>query len=274
MMSIIEVGTVHERLNLLIDHFCRGNKTAFGRETDILPGVLASITGGRLSKPSFELLQKVMTRYPEVSGDWLILGRGSMLHGRVAEAAVSTPEALPSKELEEMVRQLVKNQLSERARRVGYERDKAKKALSEKLDNLKADVEFNKEFTQPSVTFQGARFTINESGEDEEVKITREMLLEQIQQYEEEAESIREELNEYSRVDERVRQEMRTTVYRLIGSEPRLDKPYFGMLHIRLSIPDKVAEQLVISGKIRSVKIEGEGYLITEQAVREFLGEA
>lgn len=78
-MEHLELDTIHERVSLLVDYFCKGNKTAFGRETDILPGVLASITGGRLSKPSFELLQKIMIRYPSVSGDWLILGRGPMI---------------------------------------------------------------------------------------------------------------------------------------------------------------------------------------------------
>jgi hypothetical protein len=56
MMEFIELDTIHERISLLVDYFSKGNKTAFGRETDILPGVLSSITGGRISKPSFELL--------------------------------------------------------------------------------------------------------------------------------------------------------------------------------------------------------------------------
>ena len=78
-MKITEPNTIHERVDTLVRYFCKGNKTAFGRETDILPGVLASITGGRMSKPSFELLQKIMIRYPEINGDWLLLGREPML---------------------------------------------------------------------------------------------------------------------------------------------------------------------------------------------------
>lgn len=78
-MKIDEPNTIHERIEALINHYCKGNKTAFGRETDILPGVLASIVGGRMSKPSFELLQKIITRYPAVNGNWLIVGRGPML---------------------------------------------------------------------------------------------------------------------------------------------------------------------------------------------------
>jgi hypothetical protein len=84
-MKISESNSIHERIDTLVRHFCKGNKTAFGRETDILPGVLASITGGRLSKPSFELLQKIMTRYPAVNGDWLILGREPMLKNNVID---------------------------------------------------------------------------------------------------------------------------------------------------------------------------------------------
>jgi hypothetical protein len=78
-MKITEPNTIHERIDIIVRYFCKGNKTAFGRETDILPGVLASITGGRMSKPSFELLQKIVTRYPAVNGDWLLLGREPML---------------------------------------------------------------------------------------------------------------------------------------------------------------------------------------------------
>jgi hypothetical protein len=78
-MKITEPNTIHERVDTLVRYFCKGNKTAFGRETDILPGVLASITGGRMSKPSFELLQKIMIRYPAINGDWLLLGREPML---------------------------------------------------------------------------------------------------------------------------------------------------------------------------------------------------
>jgi hypothetical protein len=69
---------VHERINLLIEHFAKGNKTAFAKEVGTLPSVMASIVGGRMSKPSFELLEKIMLRYPEINGSWLLAGRGPM----------------------------------------------------------------------------------------------------------------------------------------------------------------------------------------------------
>lgn len=70
---------VHERINALIEHFAKGNKTAFAKEVGTLPSVIASIVGGRMSKPSFELLEKITLRYPEINGSWLLTGRGPMV---------------------------------------------------------------------------------------------------------------------------------------------------------------------------------------------------
>lgn len=78
-LQIDEIGTISERINKLVDHFCKGNKTAFGRAADIQSGVLAGIVGGRGSKPGFEILQKLLTAYPTVDPTWLLFGRGSML---------------------------------------------------------------------------------------------------------------------------------------------------------------------------------------------------
>lgn len=79
MIELNEVGTVSERIMKLVDHFCRGNKTAFGRAADIQSGVLAGIVGGRGSKPGFELLQKMLMAYPTVEPTWMLFGRGPML---------------------------------------------------------------------------------------------------------------------------------------------------------------------------------------------------
>jgi hypothetical protein len=79
MLNIVEIGTVSERIMMLINHFSQGNKTAFGRAADIQSGVLAGIIGGRESKPGFEILQKLLTAYPTVNPKWLLFGQGKML---------------------------------------------------------------------------------------------------------------------------------------------------------------------------------------------------
>jgi hypothetical protein len=79
MLEIEEQGTVAERIIKLVNHFCQGNKTAFGRAANIQSGVLAGIVGGRESKPGFEILQKLLTAYPTINPNWLLFGRGDML---------------------------------------------------------------------------------------------------------------------------------------------------------------------------------------------------
>jgi hypothetical protein len=203
MMSVSESSTIHERISTLVDYFCKGNKTAFGRETDILPGVLASITGGRLSKPSFELLQKIMMRYPAVSGDWLVLGRGPMLQGE-AQAAGEASEAAPQSYVTREQYQAFTTEMDERIER-------------------------------------------------------------QVQLFE----AYKHDLSEAAQLAQ---------TYRISDANPASKH-----LADRLGITKDEARELVLSGQIRAKYIGKDNerarrnsvsYLITEQAVREFLGEA
>jgi hypothetical protein len=79
MQEIDEIGNVHDRIIQMVEHFGKGNKAAFGRVANIQSGVLAGIIGGRKNKPSFEVLQKILTGYPTVNPTWLLFGRGEML---------------------------------------------------------------------------------------------------------------------------------------------------------------------------------------------------
>lgn len=78
-VAMSKISSVQERVDSLVEQFANGNKTAFAKEVGTLPSVLASIVGGRMSKPSFELLEKIMLKYPEISGNWLLTGQGPML---------------------------------------------------------------------------------------------------------------------------------------------------------------------------------------------------
>ncbi|MFD1873877.1 hypothetical protein [Hymenobacter bucti] len=86
MLQINEIGSISERIMKLVEHFCQGNKTAFGRAADIQSGVLAGIVGGRESKPGFEILQKLLTAYPTVNPTWLLFGRGPMINDGESQA--------------------------------------------------------------------------------------------------------------------------------------------------------------------------------------------
>ncbi|GAA4358815.1 hypothetical protein GCM10023185_24810 [Hymenobacter saemangeumensis] len=75
----LEPQTIHARIEQMVKLFSNGNKSAFGRQADLQSGVLAGLIGGRLNKPSFEVIQRLTNAYPQVREEWLISGRGSML---------------------------------------------------------------------------------------------------------------------------------------------------------------------------------------------------
>lgn len=89
MLKIDEIGNVHDRIAGMVDFFCKGNKAAFGRKADIQSGVLAGIIAGRKNKPSFDVLQKLLTGYPSVNPNWLIFGQGTM----IKEGSETHPES-------------------------------------------------------------------------------------------------------------------------------------------------------------------------------------
>ena len=53
------------------------NAKQFALELGVSAGTLSNIFGGR-NKPSLELLENALQRFPHISCDWLILGKGEM----------------------------------------------------------------------------------------------------------------------------------------------------------------------------------------------------
>lgn len=66
-----------EKLQLLMDY--TGLKQGrFAELLDANPASISHILAGR-NKPSFDLLQKILLRFPQISPDWLLLDSGPML---------------------------------------------------------------------------------------------------------------------------------------------------------------------------------------------------
>ncbi len=53
------------------------SKSSFALALDISLPVLTHISSGR-NKPGLELIQKVLSNFPTISPDWLVLGKGNM----------------------------------------------------------------------------------------------------------------------------------------------------------------------------------------------------
>jgi hypothetical protein len=75
----MEQDTVSERVAMLVQHYTKGNKSAFAKMVGISNQSLGEIVGARQSAPSFSALQKIFLAFPQVRMEWLILGRGPML---------------------------------------------------------------------------------------------------------------------------------------------------------------------------------------------------
>ena len=78
-----------DKLQLLINSESNLTRSAFAKMLGINPATISQIMAGR-NKPSYELLQKILLRFPNVNPDWLIVDRGEMLRD-----ASLTPSGIP-----------------------------------------------------------------------------------------------------------------------------------------------------------------------------------
>ncbi|RZK29118.1 MAG: hypothetical protein EOO61_21135 [Hymenobacter sp.] len=72
-------STVNERIAIMINNFAKGNKSAFAKAVGISNQSLGEIVGARQSLPSFPALQKIISAFPQVRIEWLVMGKGEML---------------------------------------------------------------------------------------------------------------------------------------------------------------------------------------------------
>lgn len=74
--------SVNERVNFLINTIKAGNKSAFAKEVGVGGGVIQDIVAGRLNKPSFDVLNKIVNAYPTINIEWLVTGEGHPFKAR------------------------------------------------------------------------------------------------------------------------------------------------------------------------------------------------
>lgn len=71
------MDALNTRVVLVMEKFSL-TKTAFAADLEISQAVLTHISQGR-NKPSVEMLQKILTKYPTINPEWLFMGKGTML---------------------------------------------------------------------------------------------------------------------------------------------------------------------------------------------------
>jgi len=97
---------MNERLIKIMEHF-NYSPSIFADEIGVIRSSISHIISGR-NNPGLELLQKVLIRFPQISSDWLLLGRGEMLLSEdVYEAKkltnVNYPKKIGQLNLDDMV---------------------------------------------------------------------------------------------------------------------------------------------------------------------------
>lgn len=69
--------TINERLGQLIKEL-QLNNNSFAKAIRVNPVVTFNIIEGRKTKPSFDLLQKILVTFDNINAAWLITGKGSI----------------------------------------------------------------------------------------------------------------------------------------------------------------------------------------------------
>jgi hypothetical protein len=73
-----QMTTINERVGILIDAL-KLNKNSFSISIGVDPTVIHNIVGGRLTKPSFEVLEKILLSHDNINLEWFILGKGDQI---------------------------------------------------------------------------------------------------------------------------------------------------------------------------------------------------
>lgn len=79
-LTMDNISEINDRIMVLVQRFADGNKSRFSKAIGLSSSaVLENIVGKRRSSPSFEVVQKMLLSFDNVSAEWLILGQGELM---------------------------------------------------------------------------------------------------------------------------------------------------------------------------------------------------
>lgn len=97
------LSMINDRISHLIK-VLKINASAFSQSLNVKDAVIFNIIKGRRSKPSYELIMKILKVYDKLNTDWLIKGEGSMWRDEVVSSDSFAPLDI---KMEDRIRQLV-----------------------------------------------------------------------------------------------------------------------------------------------------------------------
>src|SRR5690625_1024933 len=76
---MINNSDINERVLQLIEYKSGNNQKKFAESIGFAPQVISNIVSGRKSKPSYDVLNSIITSFVDINSEWLLNGEGFML---------------------------------------------------------------------------------------------------------------------------------------------------------------------------------------------------
>lgn len=77
---------INERILYLIENEYNNNQKKFAESIGYSAQVVSNIVSGRKTKPSYDVLNAILSSNDDISSDWLVRGKGSVLKKEVKES--------------------------------------------------------------------------------------------------------------------------------------------------------------------------------------------
>lgn len=79
---------IRERLQIIVDTVFNGSRRGFASKIGVVPGTIDNVLGKRASKPSVDILEKIMQSIDGIDAEWLLTGNNRMFKQQTEETAV------------------------------------------------------------------------------------------------------------------------------------------------------------------------------------------
>lgn len=96
--------TIQQRIEKIISE--KGMTYAqFAKAIDVQPSNISHIMSGR-NNPSLEMILKILQKFPEIRAEWLLMGKGNMIHeyDLFNQPVVATPTKIAEEPLKNVVK--------------------------------------------------------------------------------------------------------------------------------------------------------------------------
>lgn len=82
------MNTINERIQIIADELFDSNISSFEKACGLKPATLKHIVKGRLSKPSYEVIESICRTLVHLDVSWLVMGQGEMLKSNLSKSSL------------------------------------------------------------------------------------------------------------------------------------------------------------------------------------------